>query len=111
MARGPQVGQRALGRLGVGPEQQPAGGLRGGEQQHRELVARPARGRLPGFVEVGDAAGLARALEQVATDEGLRAELTRQVQARRHLFTPDCERQAWADLLTWLRDSSAGQPA
>jgi glycosyltransferase involved in cell wall biosynthesis len=65
----------------------------------------------PGYVEVGDAAGLARALEQVATDQAFRAELTRQVRARRHLFTPDRERQAWADLLAWLGDSSAGQPA
>jgi len=65
----------------------------------------------PGYVEVGDAAGLARALEQVATDQGFRAELTRQVQARRHLFTPERERQAWADLLASLRASSAGQPA
>ena len=55
--------------------------------------------------------GLARALEQVATDRGFRAELTRQVQARRHLFTPDRERQAWADLLASLGDRSAGQPA
>ncbi len=65
----------------------------------------------PGYVEVGDAAGLARALEQVATDQAFRAELTRQVQARRHLFTPDRERQAWADLLASLGDSSPGQPA
>jgi putative glycosyltransferase (TIGR04348 family) len=53
----------------------------------------------PGYVEVGDAAGLARAVEQVATDEEFRAELTRQVQSRRHLFAPDREWQAWADLL------------
>jgi len=65
----------------------------------------------PGYVEVGDAGGLARALEQVATDQGFRAELTRQVRARRHLFTPDRERQAWADLLASLSDWSAGEPA
>ncbi len=59
----------------------------------------------PGYVEVGDAAGLARVLEQVATDQTFRAELTRQVQAHRHLFTPDLERQAWADLLGSLSDS------
>jgi putative glycosyltransferase (TIGR04348 family) len=53
----------------------------------------------PGYVEVGEAAGLAQMLERVATDGELRAELTRHVQARRHLFTPDRERQAWADLL------------
>ena len=64
-----------------------------------------------GYVEVGDAAGLARALERVATDEVFRAALTRQVQARQDLFTPERERQAWADLLAWLGVSSAGQPA
>lgn len=63
----------------------------------------------PGYVDVGDAAGLARALEQVATDRDFRAELTRQVQDRQHLFTPARERQAWADLLASLGDSSAVQ--
>jgi putative glycosyltransferase (TIGR04348 family) len=65
----------------------------------------------PGYVEVGDAAGLAQMLQRVATDDVFRAELTRQVQARRHLFTPHRERQAWADLLASLRTSLPGQPA
>lgn len=56
----------------------------------------------PGYVEVGDAAGLARVLERVAADEAFRAELTRQVRTRQHLFTPERERQAWAYLLASL---------
>jgi putative glycosyltransferase (TIGR04348 family) len=55
-----------------------------------------------GYVEVGDATDLARALDRVAIDDEFRAELTRQVQTRRHLFTPHRERQAWADLLASL---------
>jgi putative glycosyltransferase (TIGR04348 family) len=53
----------------------------------------------PGYVEVGDAAGLARTLERAAADEAFRGELVRQVRARRELVSPDRERQAWADLL------------
>jgi putative glycosyltransferase (TIGR04348 family) len=53
----------------------------------------------PGYVEVGDAAGLARILERAASDKGLLAELTRHVAARRHLVAPERERQAWLDLL------------
>ncbi|MDQ3610589.1 MAG: TIGR04348 family glycosyltransferase [Actinomycetota bacterium] len=53
----------------------------------------------PGYVEVGDAAGLARLLERAANDEGFLAELTRHVAARRHLVAPERERQAWVDLL------------
>ena len=55
-----------------------------------------------GYVEVGDAAGLARALERVAADDGFRDQLIRQVQARQHLFTPARERQAWAHLIASL---------
>jgi putative glycosyltransferase (TIGR04348 family) len=53
----------------------------------------------PGYVEVGDAAGLAQVLERAATDEAFHGELVRQVQARRELVSPDRERQAWSDLL------------
>ena len=53
----------------------------------------------PGYVEVGDAAGLARILERAANDKVFLAELTRHVAARRHLVAPERERQAWLDLL------------
>ena len=64
-------------------------------------------GDYPGYVEVGDAAGLARVLERVATEDGFRDELTRRVRARAHLFAPDRERRAWGDLLAAL----TGEPA
>lgn len=54
----------------------------------------------PGYVDVGDAAGLAEILQRAADDGGFLAELTRQVTARRHLVAPDRERQAWLELLT-----------
>jgi putative glycosyltransferase (TIGR04348 family) len=56
-----------------------------------------------GYVEVGDAAGLARMLDRVATDDDFRAELAQTVRQRRHLVMPDRERQAWARLLAEVR--------
>ena len=53
----------------------------------------------PGYVEVGDADGLARMLERVAEDEAFRADLAARVRVRQHLFEPERERQAWARLL------------
>lgn len=53
----------------------------------------------PGYLDVGDAAGLARLLERAAGDDAYLAELTRHVAARRGLVAPERERQAWADLL------------
>lgn len=53
----------------------------------------------PGYVDVGDAAGLARALQRAERDPAFLAELTAGVAARRHLVDPERERQAWADLL------------
>ncbi len=52
-----------------------------------------------GYVEVGDAAGLARMLERVVKDDGFRHDLTQAVEQRRHLVEPERERQAWARLL------------
>lgn len=54
----------------------------------------------PGYVEVGDAAGLAALLERAARDDTFLADLTRQVATRRHLIAPERERRAWAELLT-----------
>ncbi len=54
----------------------------------------------PGYVEVGDAAGLAGLLGRSARDGAFLAELTRHVATRRHLIVPERERHAWADLLT-----------
>jgi putative glycosyltransferase (TIGR04348 family) len=53
----------------------------------------------PGFVEVGDAAGLARALERAETVPAFLAELAAHVEARRGLVAPERERRAWAELL------------
>lgn len=48
---------------------------------------------------MGDAAGLARALERAETDPAFLAELTTRVAARRELVDPERERHAWAELL------------
>lgn len=60
----------------------------------------------PGYVEVGDAAGLARALHRAETDPAFLLELTAHVSARRWLVDPDRERQAWADLLARVTRST-----
>jgi putative glycosyltransferase (TIGR04348 family) len=60
----------------------------------------------PGYVEVGDVAGLARLLHRTETDPAFLAELTAHVSARRGLVDPDRERQAWADLLARVARSS-----
>ena len=53
----------------------------------------------PGYVDVGDEAGLAKLLDRAATDRGFLAELISHVAARRHHVAPERERQAWIDLL------------
>lgn len=60
----------------------------------------------PGYVEVGDAAGLARALHRAETDPAFLAELAGHVRARRELVDPDRERRAWADLLARVTRST-----
>jgi putative glycosyltransferase (TIGR04348 family) len=56
----------------------------------------------PGFVEVGDAAGLAAALRRAETDPAFLADLTGRVAQRRELVDPARERRAWAELLAAL---------
>lgn len=56
----------------------------------------------PGFVEVGDAAGLAAALRRAETDPAFLADLTARVARRRGLVDPARERRAWAELLAGL---------
>lgn len=56
----------------------------------------------PGFVEVGDAAGLAAALHRAETDPAFLADLTARVAQRRGLVDPARERRAWAGLLAAL---------
>ncbi|MPZ66252.1 MAG: TIGR04348 family glycosyltransferase [Pseudonocardiaceae bacterium] len=53
----------------------------------------------PGYVAVGDAAGLAQALQWAERDPTFLAALTAGVAARRELVDPERERQAWADLI------------
>ncbi len=53
----------------------------------------------PGYVDVGDAAGLARLLQRAEADPAFLAELTVHVAARRELVDPERERRAWAALL------------
>jgi putative glycosyltransferase (TIGR04348 family) len=60
----------------------------------------------PGYVEVGDAAGLARILERAATDPAFLADLTRRVHARRELVEPRHEREAWERLLAAVSHST-----
>lgn len=56
----------------------------------------------PGYVEVGDAAGLAHLLDRAATDPCFLADLTTHVEARRGLVDPARERDAWERLLADL---------
>ncbi|MDN5861088.1 MAG: TIGR04348 family glycosyltransferase [Pseudonocardia sp.] len=56
----------------------------------------------PGYIEVGDAADLARLLERAEADPAFLAALTERVQARRGLVDPERERGAWAELLAGL---------
>lgn len=56
----------------------------------------------PGYVEVGDAAGLARLLERAEADPAFLAALTARVRARRGLVDPQRERRGWAELLAGL---------
>lgn len=56
----------------------------------------------PGFVEVGDAAGLAAALHRADTDPAFLADLSARVAQRRRLVDPARERRAWAELLAAL---------
>lgn len=58
----------------------------------------------PGYVAVGDAAGLAGLLRRAETDPAFLAELTAHVAARRELVDPERERHAWADLLARVRN-------
>lgn len=60
----------------------------------------------PGYVEVGDAAGLAQALHRAETDTAFLTELTTHVAARRELVNPERERLAWAELLTRVARAS-----
>ncbi|MPZ65872.1 MAG: TIGR04348 family glycosyltransferase [Pseudonocardiaceae bacterium] len=61
----------------------------------------------PGYVEVGDVAGLARLLRRAETDPAFLADLTTRVAARRELVDPERERRAWAELLARV---TAGAP-
>ncbi len=65
----------------------------------------------PGFVGVGDAVGLAQLLERAASDQQFLDDLTRQVEARRHLVAPERERKAWAELLAAVCPTPLGDPA
>lgn len=56
----------------------------------------------PGYVEVGDAADLARLLGRAEADPAFLATLTAHVQDRRSLVDPERERAAWAELLAGL---------
>ncbi len=63
----------------------------------------------PGYVEVGDAAGLARLLERAEADPAFLAALTTHVRARRGLVDPERERRAWAALLARVSGESAAR--
>lgn len=60
----------------------------------------------PGYVEVGDAAGLARLLHRAETDPAFLAELAAHVEARRGLVDPARERRSWAELLARVSRST-----
>lgn len=62
----------------------------------------------PGYVEVGDAAGLAAAFRRAETDPAFYDDLRARVRALQLLFDPARERARWAELLAGLRHREAG---
>jgi len=59
-------------------------------------------GGYPGYFPVGDAAALASLMLRCETDPAFLADLTRRVTRLAPLYTPERERQAWADVLDEL---------
>lgn len=56
----------------------------------------------PAYVDVGDAAGVARLLERMSRDRPLRDELASRIRARAHLVAPDGERERLRALVAEL---------